>query len=341
MKFSVKQIAEIIDGLIVGDETAILSTFSKIEDGGIGTLTFLSNPKYTHHIYETTATACIVNKNFEPEKPLTTILIKVDDSYAAFAKLLEFYNNLKTSKKGISSKSHICENAILEENCYVGEFAFIGENAHIGANTKIYPQSYIGDNVKIGSNTIINVGVKIYDDCIVGNNCTIHAGTVIGADGFGFAPQQNDEYKKVAQIGNVIIEDNVEIGANTCIDRATIGSTIIRKGVKLDNLIQVAHNVEIEANTVIAAQTGIAGSTKIGKNCVLGGQVGISGHITIADNVKMAAQTGISNSIKNEGEIIMGSPGFEISLYKRAYVYFKKLPEIIKKLEMLEKKINS
>jgi len=341
MKFSVKQIAEIIEGKIEGNCEAILSTFSKIEEGGNESLTFLANPKYTHYIYETTATACIVDNDFVAEKPITTTLIRVKNSYTAFAKLLEFYNSMKSSKVGISEHACIAKSAKIGENCYIAEFVSIGENVKIGNNVKIYPHTYISDNCAIGNNTTLFAGVKIYEECIVGNQCTIHAGVVIGADGFGFAPQQDDEYKKVAQIGNVIIEDNVEIGANTCIDRATIGSTIIRKGVKLDNLIQVAHNVEIGENTVIAAQSGVAGSAKIGKNCMFGGQVGISGHITIADEVKMAAQTGISNNITTPGVILMGSPAFEASLYKKVYVYFRKLPELVKRIDLLERKSNS
>ena len=246
---------------------------------------------------------------------------------------------------GINGLNCFFPNKIKDNNyippIVITSFKLFNENVIIGDNTKIFPQSYLGNNVEIGNNTTINNGVKIYDDCKIGNYCTIHAGSVIGADGFGFAPQESNEFKKIVQIGNVLIEDNVEIGANTCIDRATIGSTIIKKGVKLDNLIQVGHNVEIGENTVIAAQTGIAGSTKIGKNCMIGGQVGISGHITIANNVKMAAQTGISNSITKEGEVIMGSPGFDISLYKRVYVYFKRLPELVKRIDLLEKKYNS
>lgn len=339
MKFTVKQIAEITNGTIEGDINAAVSSLSKIEEGGEDSLTFLANPKYTSFIYDTTATACIVGDDFIAERPVKTTLIRVPNAYMAFAQLLDVYNSMKRKKVGISPLACIAEGAKVGENSYVAEFVSIGDETQIGENAKLYPHVVIGDNVKIGANAVIYAGVKIYSDCVIGNNCTIHAGTVIGADGFGFAPQEDNVYKKVAQIGNVIIEDNVEIGANCCIDRATLGSTIIRKGVKLDNLIQVAHNVEIGSNTVIAAQTGVAGSAKIGRNNMIGGQVGVSGHITIADNVKIAAQSGIPNNVDDKGSIIMGSPAFDASLYKRVFILFKKLPEIYSRLTDLEKKM--
>ncbi len=339
MKFTVKNIAQITNGIVEGDELAEVTSLSKIEEGGEGTLTFLANPKYTNYIYDTTATACIVDADFVAERKVKTTLIRVANSYMAFAQLLEAYNSMKPSKRGISKLSCIAESALVGENCYIAEFVSIGENCKIGKGVKIYPNVVISDNVTIGDETILFAGVKIYEDCSVGNQCTIHAGTVIGADGFGFAPMQDQEFRKVAQIGNVIIEDRVEIGANCCIDRATLGSTIIRRGVKLDNLIQVAHNVEIGNNTVIAAQSGVAGSAKVGKNNMIGGQVGVSGHITTADDVKIAAQSGIPNNIEEPGAILMGSPAFDATLYKRVFILFKRLPELYSRISELERKL--
>jgi len=341
MDFTIKQIAEITNGVIEGDSEATVSHLSKIEEGGAHSLTFLANPKYTHYIYETTASACIVDHDFIAEHPVATTLIRVPNAYMAFAQLLEAYNSMKKNKIGISSLACIAESSKIGDNCYIAEFVSVGENVKIGNNVKIYPHTVLGDDVVVGSDSTLFAGVKIYEDCIVGNQCTIHAGTVIGADGFGFAPQQGDEFKKVAQIGNVIIEDHVEIGANCCIDRATLGSTIIRQGVKLDNLIQVAHNVEIGNNTVIAAQSGVAGSAKLGKNIMIGGQVGVSGHITVADGVKIAAQSGIPNNIDEKESTVMGSPAFDASLYKRVFIVFRKLPEIYNRLTALEKKIGN
>jgi UDP-3-O-[3-hydroxymyristoyl] glucosamine N-acyltransferase len=340
MKFTVKQIADITNGTVEGDELATVSSLSKIEEGGENTLTFLANPKYTHFIYETTATACIVSRDFVAEHPVKTTLVRVPNAYMAFAQLLNVYNSMKQPKAGVSKLACISESAHVGEGCYIAEFVSIGENASVGNRVKLYPHVVIGDNVKIGDDTTIYAGVKIYVDCVVGQKCTLHAGTVIGADGFGFAPQQDEEFVKVAQIGNVVIEDHVEIGANCCIDRATIGSTYIRKGVKLDNLIQVAHNVEIGNNTVIAAQAGIAGSSKLGRNVMVGGQVGVSGHITLADEVKIAAQSGIPNNVDEKGAVLMGSPAFDASIYKRAFILFRKLPEIYNRLNALEKIIN-
>jgi UDP-3-O-[3-hydroxymyristoyl] glucosamine N-acyltransferase len=336
MEFTAKQIAETLNGTIEGNPDVSVNQLSKIEEGKKGTLSFLANPKYTNYIYSTKASIVIVNSNFKLEKEISSTLIRVEDAYSAFAKLLEVYNQIKLNKTGISKQAFISETAKIGKNAYIGEFAVISENAIIGKNVKIYAQVFIGDNVKIGNNSTIYAGTKIYSDNIIGNECIIHGGVIIGSDGFGFAPQDDKNYKKVTQIGNVIIEDKVEIGSNTTIDRATLGSTIIRKGVKLDNLIQIAHNVEIGENTVIAAQTGISGSTKIGKNCMIGGQVGIIGHLTIADNVKIAAQSGIGTSIKNKGEIVQGSPSFDIRSYRRSYIHFRNLSKIVSRIEELE-----
>lgn len=341
MEFTAGKIAEILGGSVEGDPETVVSKLSKIEEGTSNSISFLANPQYTHFIYTTEASVVIVNKTFTPEKPLlkTCTLIRVDDAYKAFATLLDAYNKIKNNKTGIESPSYISSSASLGENIYVGGFAYIGENAKIGNNVKIYPQVFIGDNVIIKDNTTIFSGVKIYSECEIGSNCTIHSGVVIGGDGFGFSPNQENNYQKVAQIGNVIIEDFVEIGANTTVDRATLGSTIIRKGVKLDNLIQIAHNVEVGENTVIASQTGVAGSAKIGKECMIGGQVGIVGHITIANKVKIAAQSGIGSSITKEGEIVQGSPAFAIGDYKRSYVLFRNLPDLKTKIHELEKSL--
>ena len=340
MKFTANQIAEILEGDIEGNENVEVYKLSKIEEGEDGSLTFLSNPKYTPFIYSTKASIAIVNKDFIVEKEIDTTLIRVEDAYKSFSKLLEYYNEVKLSKSGIETPSHISKSASLGTNIYLGAFAYISNNVTIGDNVKIYPNVYIGENVTIGDNTVIYAGTKICSDSIIGANCTIHAGVVIGADGFGFAPNSKGSYDKVPQIGNVIIEDNVDIGAATTIDRATLGSTIIRKGVKLDNQIQVAHNVEIDENTVIAAQTGIAGSTKIGKNCMIGGQVGIVGHIVIGDNVRVQAQTGIARNIK-DNDVIQGTPAIGYSDFNKSYVYFKKLPELVATLNSLEKEIKA
>lgn len=339
MELTAKQIAELIHGTVEGNPNEPVRGVSKIEEGKPGTLTFLANPKYSHYIYTTGASVVIVNNTFVPEHPLAVTLIKVNDAYRAIAALLEMYEQSQPQKTGIEQPSFIHSSSTLGDFAYVGAFAYVGENVTIGNNVKIYPQVYIGDNATIGDNTILYSGVKIYKQCRVGNNCIIHAGAVIGSDGFGFAPDETGQYKKIAQVGNVVIEDNVEIGANTAIDRATMGSTFIRKGAKLDNLIQIAHNVEIGEHSVLAAQGGVAGSTKIGKYCMFGGQVGIAGHITIADEVKLAAQTGVGKAITQKGSIHMGSPAFEASLYNRAYVIFRKLPDIYKQLNAIEKQL--
>lgn len=340
MEFTAKQIADILEGNVIGDENTTVHDVARIEEGIKGTLTFLANPKYEEYLYTTNASIVIVNKTFNPEKELTCTLIKVEDAYQSIAKLLQMYESMRETKKGLEAPHFIDESAQIGADCYIGAFAYIGKQAVIGANTQVHPQVYIGDGVKIGENTVIMPGVKIYHQCEIGNNCIVHSGSIIGADGFGFAPNSENNYNKVPQIGNVILEDHVEIGSNTSVDRATIGATVIRKGVKLDNLVQVAHNVEIGENTVIAAQTGIAGSTKIGKNCMIGGQVGIIGHLKIADGVKIAAQSGIGQNIEKEGEIVQGSPAFNIGDYKRSYVMFRSLPKIKKSLDSTIQELN-
>ena len=336
MKFTAQQIADILDGDIVGNPDVEVNKLSKIEEGKEGSLTFLSNPKYTSYIYKTQASICIVNKSFEKTQDISTTLIKVEDSYDAFSKLLEVYNKIKLDKKGIETPSSISDTAKLGENIYVGAFTYIGEDVVVGDNVKIYPNVYIGDNVTIGNGVTIFAGSKIYSETQIGNHCTLHSGVIIGADGFGFTPSENGEYSKIPQIGNVIIEDFVDIGAATTIDRATLGSTIIRKGVKLDNQIQIAHNVEIGEHTAIAAQTGIAGSSKIGKNCLIGGQVGIAGHIKIGDRVKIQAQTGVGRNIKDD-EAIQGSPAFGYSDFNKSYVHFRNFQKIVSRLDHIEK----
>lgn len=340
MKFTAEQIAGILDGEVVGNPMAEVSRLSKIEEGAEGSLTFLSNPKYQNYIYSTKASVTIVNNSFTSDAPLHTTLIKVDDAYASFTKLLEFYNQVKLNKSGIEQPSFIAENARIGDNLYLGSFSYIGQNVVLGENVKIYPNCFIGDNVVLGNNVILFAGAKIYSETIIGNNCTIHSGAIIGADGFGFAPNPDGTYTKIPQIGNVIIEDNVDIGSCTTIDRATMGSTIIRKGVKLDNQIQIAHNVEIGENTVIAAQTGIAGSTKIGKNGMIGGQVGISGHLTIGNNVRIQAQSGVGRNIKDD-EVLQGSPAFGYNDFSKSYVHFRNLPKIVAEIEELKKQISN
>lgn len=336
MKFTAEQIASILDGEVIGNPNAEVYKLAKIEEGSDGSLTFLANPKYNNYIYSTQATITIVNKSFVSEQEVKTTLIKVEDAYQAFSKLLEYYNQIKLMKSGIEQPSVISDGVTYGSDLYLGSFCYVGQNVQIGENVKIYPNSFIGDNVVIGDNCVLFAGVRIYSETIIGNNVTIHSGTIIGSDGFGFAPQDDGTFKKVPQIGNVIIEDNVEVGSCSTIDRATLGSTIIRKGVKLDNQIQIAHNVEIGENTVIASQTGIAGSTKVGKNCMIGGQVGIVGHITIGDNVKIQAQSGIAKSLK-EGEVVQGSPAYNYSDFSKSFVHFRNLPKIVNELEELKK----
>jgi UDP-3-O-[3-hydroxymyristoyl] glucosamine N-acyltransferase len=338
MKFTAEQIAGVLEGEVVGNPNAEVYKLSKIEEGFEGALTFLANPKYNNYIYNTKATITIVNKSFVQDGELTTTLIKVDDAYASFTKLLAFYDQAKGSKTGIETPSVIGESVTYGENFYLGSFAYIGENVVVGDNVKIYPNCFIGDNVVIGSNVTIYAGAKVYSDTEIGNHCIIHSGVIIGSDGFGFAPNADGTYSKVPQIGNVIIEDFVEIGSCTTIDRATLGSTIIRKGVKLDNQIQVAHNVEIGENTVIAAQTGIAGSTKIGSNCMIGGQVGIAGHLKIGNNVRIQAQSGVGKNIKNN-DIIQGSPAFGYNDFNKSFIHFRNLPKIMVEFEKLKKQM--
>jgi UDP-3-O-[3-hydroxymyristoyl] glucosamine N-acyltransferase len=336
VKFTAQQIAGILEGDVVGNPDAEVSKLSKIEEGSSGSLTFLANPKYKHFIYSTQASVTIVNKSFIPENRIETTLIKVDDAYLAFSKILEYYNSIKLNKEGIEQPCFISESSTYGNNVYIGAFSYIADNVKLGNNVKIFPNTYIGDNTKIGDNTIVFSGAKIYSDTVIGRNCVINSGVIIGADGFGFAPNENGSYNKIPQIGNVIIEDYVDIGAATTIDRATLGSTIIRDGVKLDNHIQIAHNVEIGKNTVIAAQTGVAGSSKIGSNCQIGGQVGIAGHISIGNNVRIQAQSGIARNVK-DNEILQGSPALALTDYNKSYVHFKNLPKIVRNLNDLEK----
>lgn len=340
MKFTAAQIAVILEGEVEGNSEIEVSKLSKIEEGGPESLSFLANPKYTQFIYTTKASIVIVNKIFKAEKKIHSTLIRVEDAYKSFSKLLEYYNQVKMNKTGIESPVFISKSAIYGENIYIGAFAYLGENIKIGNNTKIYPNVYIGDNVVIGDNVILFSGAKIYSDTLIGDNCVIHSCAILGADGFGFAPNEQGEFIKVPQTGNVVIEDNVDVGAATSIDRATLGSTIIRKGVKLDNHIQIAHNVEIGKNTVIAAQTGIAGSAKIGENCMIGGQVGIVGHITIGNNVKIQAQSGIGRNVK-DNETLQGSPALPYSDYNKSYVHFKNLPKTMNRISILEKTITN
>jgi len=340
MEFTAEQIAGILDGEIQGNPEAKVSKLSKIEEGVEGALTFLANPKYTPHIYTTKASVTIVNKDFVPEQELTTTLIKVDDAYKSFSKLLEYYNQVKNNKVGIENPSFKSDTASYGENVYLGAFSYLGENVVLGENVKIYPHAYIGDNTTIGDNVTIFSGAKIYSETKIGNNCIVNSGAIIGVDGFGYAPDENGEFQKIPHTGDVILEDNVEIGAAATIDRATLGSTIIRRGVKLDNQVHVAHNVEIGSHTVIAAQTGIAGSTKIGEYCMFGGQVGVAGHLVIGNNIRVQAQTGIGHRVK-DGEKLYGSPAIDYGNYVKSYVHFKNLPKIVSQLNKLEKKINN
>ena len=339
MEFSAQQVADILRGQIEGDATVKISKLSKIEEGVPGSISFLANPKYTQYIYHTKASLVIVNKDLVLTGPVAATLIRVDSAETAFSKLLEMYNQVKLNKSGISKHAFISETAKVGTNIYAGEFAVISDNVTIGNNVKIYPRVFIGENAVIGDNTTLFAGVKIYSETLIGKDCIIHSGTVIGSDGFRFNPQNDNQ--KIPQIGNVIIEDNVEIGANCAIDRATLGSTILRKGVKFDNLIHIAHNVEVGENTYIAAQGVIAGSSKIGKNCMFSGQVGIVGHVEIADNTIITAQSGISKSITKKGEVYMGSPAFEANKYRKAYIHFRNLDSIVNRLNTIEKENRS
>ncbi len=338
MKFTATQIAGILEGKVEGNPNAEVWAVAKIEEGAPGTISFLANPKYTHYIYETLSSIVIVNDEFEATAPIQATLIRVPDPYACFAKLLAFYDQMTQNKQGVSSLAFVSSTAQCGENLYLGEFAFVGENAKIGNNVKIYPQVYVGDGCTIGDNTVLNPGVKLYRNTVVGSNCILHAGVVIGADGFGFAPQPDGHYEKIPQVGNVVIEDNVEIGANTTIDRATMGSTRIHKGVKLDNLIMLAHNTEVGENTAIAAQTGVSGSTHIGKNCVIAGQCGFAGHITVADGTRIGAQSGVMGNIK-KADKLMGSPTQPLHQYLKSIAHIRRLDEMSKTINELKKEL--
>ena len=333
MKITAEQIAAVLEGEIIGNPLEEVKTLAKIEEGTKGSISFLANPKYEHFIYTTEASVVIVNKSFEPDQTVRATLIKVDDAYTSFSKLLEYYNQVKLMKSGIEQPSVISDGVEYGDDLYLGSFCYVGKNTKIGNNVKIYPNTFIGDNVIIGNNTVLFSGVRIYSETEIGENCTIHAGTIIGSDGFGFAPNTDGTYNKVPQIGNVIIEDNVEIGAGTTIDRATLGSTIIRKGVKLDNQIQIAHNVEIGENTVIAAQSGIAGSTKVGKNCMIGGHVG---HLVIGDYVKIQAQSGVTKNIESN-KAVQGTPALGYTEFLKSYSHFRNFSKIVDDLEKLKK----
>ena len=340
MEFSASQIAAIVNGEIIGSSSVIVTDLAKIEEGKEGTLSFLSNPKYEEFIYTTKSSICIVNKDFIPVKPLplSLTLIKVENSYTCFAQLLELYDNLNKKEAKIEQPSFIDNSAVIGSDLYLGAFAYIGKNVEIGNNVVIYPNVYLGDNVKIGSNTVLHPGVSIYFGCKIGENCIIHAGTVVGSDGFGFAPNSEGVFQKIPQIGNVIIENNVEIGSNCAIDRATMGSTFIREGVKIDNLCQIAHNVDIGENSALAALVAVAGSAKIGKRVMIGGQAAINGHLSIADDTKIVGQSGVVKTVK-EAVTLMGTPAIPLNDFKKSSVGFRKLPFILSKLEELEKKI--
>lgn len=341
MKFTAQQIADFLGGQVEGDKKMQVSNFAKIEEAKIADITFLANPKYTNYVYDTKASVILVNEDITFDKEVKATLVRVPNAYESLAKLMQFYENSQPKKTGKSKKASIDKSASIGKGCYIGDFAYIAPNAKLGQKVKIYPHTYIGDNAVIGDNTIIYPNVTIYKDCQIGADCVVHSGAVIGADGFGFAPSNANDYEKIPQIGIVILEDRVEIGANTTVDRATMGATIIRHGVKLDNMVQVAHNVEIGANTVIAAQTGISGSAKLGANMMVGGQVGFAGHLTIADGVKIGAQSGVNNDIKQEDAILMGSPVTDMSTWRRSSIVMKNLPEMQRALNRLEREIKA
>jgi len=339
MEFNAATIAGFLKGEIVGDPDIKVNTISKIEEGHAGALSFLANPRYEHYLYTTKSSVVLVNKSFVPSGKVEATLIRVENAYESFASLLQMVDQSRPRKKGIHPSAVIESTATVGKNVYIGPYVYIGENCRIGDDCALFPHVFIDDNTQIGKKCTLNPGVKIYHDCILGENCVVHAGTVIGSDGFGFAPQSDSEFMKIPQIGNVIIEDNVEIGANVAIDRATIGSTIIRKGVKLDNLIQIGHNVEIGENTVMAGQTGVAGSCKVGKNCMFAGQVGLAGHLKIADGTKIGAQSGIPSDVKKENSILLGTPAIDHKDYLRSSIVFRRLPELKTKIDELEKQI--
>ena len=335
MEFSAKQIAQFVQGVIEGDENATVNTFAKIEDGKPGAISFLSNPKYTHYIYDTESSIVLVDKSVELEKPTKATLVRVDNAYECVAKLLQLYESMKPKKTGIDSLAFVSPSAKIGENVYIGAFAYIGDNVVIGDGCQIYPNVVICENAKVGNDCLFYPNVTIYHDCHVGNRVTLHAGSVVGSDGFGFAPSENG-YDKIPQIGIVTIEDDVEIGANTCIDRSTMGSTYVRKGVKLDNLVQIAHNTDIGANTVMSAQVGVAGSTKVGQWCMFGGQVGIAGHITIGNKVFLGAQSGVPSSLKDD-QTLIGTPPMEKLPYFKSQAIFQRLPDLYKQIQKLQK----
>lgn len=338
MEFSAKQIAEFIHGVIVGDENATVHTFAKIEEGVPGAISFLSNPKYTHYIYETKSTIVLVNKDFEPERPVNATLIKVDNAYESVAKLLTLYEMSKPKKTGIHPLACIDPTAKIGKDVYIDAFAYVGANAVIGDGVALHPHATVCENAVIGENSILYQNVTVYHDCRVGKRCILHAGSVVGADGFGFAPSP-EGYEKIPQIGIAMLEDDVEIGANTCVDRATMGATIVHKGVKLDNLIQIAHNVEVGSHTVMASQVGIAGSTKVGEWCMFGGQVGLAGHIRVGNHVNIGAQSGIPGTVKGDNLTIMGSPAIDAKQFFKSSVIYKKLPDMYQTLNRMEKEI--
>jgi UDP-3-O-[3-hydroxymyristoyl] glucosamine N-acyltransferase len=338
MKVTAKIVADFTKGELIGNPEEVITDVSKIEEGKNGTLAFLANPKYEKYLYTTEASVVLISREFQVDGNIRPTLIRVDNAYDAFTSLLELYDRMKADRKGIEQPCHIDPSAILGENVYIGAFAYIGPGVSIGNNVKIYPQSYVGDDSQILENTVLYPGVKIYHGCFIGRDCTLHSGVVIGGDGFGFVQQPDQQYRKIPQVGNVIIEDLVEIGANTTIDRATMGSTIIRKGSKLDNLIQIGHNVEVGENTVIVSQAGIAGSTKVGRNCQVGGQVGLAGHLKIGDNVKIGAQSGVSNNLK-DGDTVLGSPALDVGKQIKAMIVYKSLPEMNKRIAELEREL--
>ena len=339
MEFSAKQIAEYIQGEIIGDENASVHTFAKIEEGIPGALSFLSNPKYTHYIYDTQSSIVLVNKDFVPEQEIKATLIKVDNAYESLAKLLTLYEMSKPKKTGIDSLAYIAPTAKIGKDCYIAPFACVEDGAEIGDNTILHPHVTVGSQAKVGSNCILYPHATVYHDCRVGDRCILHAGSVVGADGFGFAPSE-EGYEKIPQIGIAILEDDVEIGANTCIDRATMGATIVRKGVKLDNLVQIAHNVEVGSHTVMASQTGIAGSTKIGQWCMFGGQVGVAGHVKIGDKINFGAQSGIPGNVRSN-QTLLGTPAFDAKKFLKSSVYLKKLPDMAAELDAMKKEIEN
>jgi UDP-3-O-[3-hydroxymyristoyl] glucosamine N-acyltransferase len=341
MEFTAATIAGFLKGEIEGDPDIKVHTIAKIEEGQEGAISFLANPKYEHFIYTTGSSIVLVNRDFKPSEKISATLIRVENSYEAFASLLRLVDQARPRKKGIHSTAIIENSATIGSDVYIGPYSYIGENCAIGEGCSVYPHVYIGDNSRLGKNCTINPGVTIYHDCIIGDGCIVHAGSVIGSDGFGFAPQSESEFMKIPQLGNVVLEDHVEIGANVTIDRATMGSTLIHKGVKLDNLIQIGHNVEVGENTVMAAQTGISGSTKIGNNCMLGGQVGIAGHIKIANRSKIGAQSGILGNLKEENTTILGYPAIDYKKFFKSSVIFKRLPELSVKVDFLEKEVET